>query len=330
MKKNIAVVAGGFSGEYGISIKSANVVMASIDSELFKPYLIIIDKMGWYYIAQSGNQYPIDINDFSLKLDGAIIRFDCVFIAIHGTPGEDGKLQGYFEMLGIPFTSSNAITSALTFNKSFCNKVVGHYGFHVSKSVHLTENNIDRYSEELNDLRYPVFVKPNCGGSSVGMSKVHDPVKIGEAIERAFHEDSEVLVEEFVKGREMTCGVFKYKDQIIPFPVTEIISKKEFFDFEAKYNPALAEEVVPAHIPFEISEKIKESSKILYQRLNCNGVVRFDFILRPDNELFFLEVNTVPGMTNESIVPKQAKSHGLTVNMLFSMMIEDALYRNTK
>jgi len=337
MKKNVAVVAGGFSGEHGISLKSAGVVMESLDPAIFNPYLVVIDKSGWYHQDKSGNKYPVDKNDFSIEAESTAsspnqrVNFEVVFISIHGTPGEDGKLQGYFEMLGLPITSCNSITSALTFNKSYCNKVVDHFGVvNVSKSVHLVQNNKDLFASELEPLKYPVFVKPNCGGSSVGMSKVHDPGQVWNAVDLAFKEDTEVLVEEYIKGREMTCGVLSYKGEIIVFPVTEIISKKEFFDFEAKYDPDLADEIVPAQIPGFQSKTIQDTSVQLFRKLNCNGVVRFDYILCPEGSLWFLEVNSVPGMTRESIVPKQARSHGMSITELFTMMIEDALWRKNR
>ena len=227
-------------------------------------------------------------------------------------------------MLGIPYTSCDVTTSALTFNKSFCKNVVAAFGITTAKSIHLFENQIKSAAQILGDLSLPVFVKPNNGGSSVGMSKVNRKQDLEMALHKAFHEDDEVLVEEFIPGRELTCGVVKCKDGIIAFPVTEIISKKEYFDYEAKYQEGLSDEVVPANVSGEISGECQRISKLLFATLNCKGVVRFDYILH-GNIFYFLEVNTVPGLTAQSIVPKMAKAYGWTMTEFFTRLIEEAL-----
>jgi len=320
---NIAIVAGGNSGEYDISMKSGKQVELNMDMTRFRPYLIEIRGTKWNYKVES-KSFPIDLNDFSLTIGKRKIRFDGVFNAIHGTPGEDGKLQGYFDMLGIPYTSCGLTTSALSFNKSFCKSVVAGYGVGVARSVHLLKGCKGGEETVLKNLRLPVFVKPNNGGSSVGMSKVNHKKELKAALAKAFNEDNEILAEEFIKGRELTCGVILSKGKIIAFPVTEIISKKEFFDFEAKYQPGMAEEVVPANVPSKVAEKCREISMDLFVKLNCKGIVRFDYIF-DGKKFFFLEVNTVPGITSASIVPKMAKAYGWTYSDLVTNLLNEIL-----
>ncbi|MEI8006372.1 MAG: D-alanine--D-alanine ligase [Bacteroidota bacterium] len=320
---NIAIVAGGNSGEYEISMKSGKQVELNMDMTRFRPYLIEIRGTKWNYKLES-KSFPVDKNDFSLTIGKRKIRFDAVFNAIHGTPGEDGKLQGYFDMLGIPYTSCGLTTSALSFNKSFCKSVVSGYGVDIARSVHLLKGVKGAEEAVLKNLSLPVFVKPNNGGSSVGMSKVNHKKELKAALAKAFNEDDEILAEEFIKGRELTCGVIRSKCKIIAFPVTEIISKKEFFDYEAKYQPGMADEVVPANIPAGLSEKCREISVDLFIRLNCKGIVRFDYIF-DGKKFFFLEVNTVPGITSASIVPKMAKAYGWTYSDLITNLLNEIL-----
>jgi D-alanine-D-alanine ligase len=324
MKRNIALVAGGFSGESVVSIRSATVVKENLDTNLYDVYKIIIDQKCWYFADD--NSVVVDKNDFSLTIDGRKINFDCVFIIIHGTPGEDGKLQGYFDMLGIPYTTCDSITSSLTFNKAFCNKIIKSSGniVKIAKSLHLFSENDFSIDSIANEIGFPCFVKPNAGGSSIGMSKVFEKANLQTAIATAFKEDKQVLIEEFIKGRELTCGVFQRKDKsILAFPITEVISKKDFFDYEAKYNPELSQEITPANIDFTLSEQIKEVSEKLYKLLHCSGICRFDFIFSEEKqELYFLEVNTVPGQSAQSIVPQQIRAAGLTVKEIYTEMIE--------
>lgn len=324
MKKKIAIIAGGDSGEYPISIKSASMVSKEIDRSKHIVYLIEIKGSSWIHRHEKLGEIQIDKNDFTLMINEEKIYFDLIFNMIHGSPGENGKLQGYFDMLGLPYTSCNAVTSALTFNKAYCNAVVKSAGANVSKSVHLFKQNEIDLDALLQQISLPVFVKPNQGGSSVGMTKVLHSSELAPALEKAFAEDDEILVEEYIKGKELTCGIFKYNDKIIRFPITEIISKKDFFDYEAKYNKAFAEEITPAHISSELTQEIQETSARLYQVLNCKGVVRFDYI-STEEKLWFLEVNTVPGMSNESIVPQQIVAMDYSLSEFYSMIIEEAL-----
>ena len=318
---NVAIVAGGDSGEYGISIKSGKQVELYMDREKYSPFLIEIKGKEWNYRIGS-KKFPINKNDFSLYIGMKRIRFDAVFIAIHGTPGENGKLQGYFDILGIPYTSCDVTTSALTFNKSFCKDVVHAEGIHTAKSLHLYKGGQFSESGILEKLLLPVFVKPNNGGSSVGMSKVNRVEELAPALEKAFAEDNEILVEEFIRGRELTCGVIRTEGNMVTFPVTEIIPKKDFFDYEAKYKKGMADEVVPADIPGKQSKICREISVHLYKKLNCKGVVRFDYIF-DGTDFYFLEVNTVPGLTAASIVPNMARAHGWTFTELITRLINE-------
>lgn len=324
MKKKIALIAGGDSGEYSISIRSAAMVFAEIDSEKYEVFVVEIKGKDWFYKHPDLGIIQIDKNDFSLRLGTEKIVFDGIFNMIHGSPGENGKLQGYFDMLGLPYTSSNAITSALTFNKAYCNHIVRSTGVAVSKSIHLFKQHPCDLNVLLQNINLPVFVKPNQGGSSVGMSKVSKKEDLQAALEKAFAEDSEILIEEYIKGRELTCGAFEYRGEILRFPVTEIISKKEFFDYEAKYTENMASEVTPAAISEDTKQKVHETISKLYRVLNCKGVVRFDFILNEGN-LWFLEVNTIPGMSSASIVPQQIKAMGYSLRAFYSMILEETI-----
>ncbi|MGI8582292.1 MAG: D-alanine--D-alanine ligase [Chitinophagaceae bacterium] len=327
MKLNIAFVTGGFSGEAGISYKSAITIEKNIDKERWNLYKIDITIDGWFYEVASGNKIEVDKNDFSITVDEERITFNAVLIGIHGTPGEDGKLQGYFDILHIPYTSCDAATSALTFNKSFTVAVAAFGGINVSRSVLLFKNNVNSPDELIKNLRFPVFIKPNNGGSSIGMSKVNSPSEeLGKAIEKAFNEDDQVLVEEFISGREFTIGVFKSKGEIIPLPITEIISKKDFFDYEAKYLGA-SEEVTPAKVEETIAEQIRAAAVKTYQMFNCRGIVRIDFIYNQQTgKPYMLEINTVPGQSEASIVPQQVIAMGWSLQDFYTALIEECLH----
>lgn len=324
MKFNIALISGGDSGELEISIQSGLVVKKYLDPNKYKVYPIVIKGQEWLHECPNNNIYTVDKNDFSVMMEDIKINFDCVFIAIHGTPGEDGKLQGYFDMLGIPYTSCDQMTSSLTFNKYFCKIFVSNFGSLTARSLLLTKSNKIDSDNILTELTLPLFVKPNNGGSSVGMSKIMLTEELNQAIEKAFNEDDEILLEEFIEGREITCGILKQQGEIIKFPILEIISKKDFFDFEAKYDPGLAEEIVPAQIPQDVYSNCQETSAKLYEKLNCKGVVRFDYIFN-EKGMYFLEVNTVPGLTETSLIPKMAESYGMPLTEMFGILVEEAM-----
>lgn len=323
MKQRIAIIAGGDSGEYEISIMSSAIVLKHLDHSLFDPYLVIFQGKNWFYRDDNSNEYPVSKGDFTIELPGGKVAFDGVFIAIHGTPGEDGKIQSYFDLLGIPYSTSGQTTSALTFDKFFCNNFIRSFKVNVSKSLIVRGGEHISEEEILNNISLPCFVKPNHGGSSVGTFKVKTKQELGNAIVMALKEDKQVIIEEFIPGREFSCGVIHFKEKIMALPVTEIISKNEFFDYEAKYEK-MADEITPAKIPSEIAREISDTSIKLYRLLNCQGIVRFDYILN-GNKLFFLEVNTVPGMSELSIVPQQAIEAGISLKELFSETMLNAL-----
>jgi len=319
--KTIAIVAGGDSSEFEVSVKSATEVSNILYSK-YITYIIMIKGSNWYWEDQEGRFHNIDKNDFSLITDEHRIRFDAVFIAIHGSPGENGLLQGYFDMMSIPYTSCNAFCSALTFNKQACKLFLKEYKIPMAFALLIRKGEIPDTKNIVKQVGLPCFVKPNDSGSSFGVTKVKKIEELLSAIEIAFKESNEVMIEAFMKGREVACGVVKTKNKAIIFPVTEIISKNEFFDYEAKYTPGKSEEVTPADIPAVITDEIQRLSSLIYDLLGCKGIVRVDFIII-DNKPFFLEINTVPGMTEESLFPKQVKAAGISFEDLYSMVIED-------
>jgi D-alanine-D-alanine ligase len=327
MKKNIALLAGGYSGEYVISIQTAATIEKNLDSEQYNVYQIIVTRDGWWHEDKLGNRIDVDRNDFSLTVDGRKVNFDCAFIAIHGTPGEDGKMQGYLDMLQVPYTTCNSIVSAITFNKSYCNKVVKDFNVvNIANSVHLIKGEPYSVGNILDQLKLPVFVKPNESGSSLGVSKVKSVEEIMPAIEKAFREDNQVLIEEFIEGRELTIGVYRIGQYLRTLPPTEIVSKNEFFDYEAKYTPGVTNEITPAPVSDEMHEQLKHKASYIYRHLNCRGVVRMDFILqRGTNKLFFLEVNTMPGQSENSIVPQQVRAAGLSLMDFYGALLDDCL-----
>jgi D-alanine-D-alanine ligase len=321
MKKNVALVTGGNSKEAVISIQSAEVIGKNIDPSKYTSYIIVIDGTDWYYM--NDDNIKIDKNDFSLKIDGNKIIFDVIFVAIHGNPGEDGFLQGYFDLLALPYTSCGMLTSALTFNKRFCNELVAGYGIRVGKTVLLSKNQEYESQKIIADVGLPCFVKPNQGGSSIGVSKVSIAEALEGAISKAFEQDTEVLVQEYIEGREITCGIISINKELIPLPLTEIVSYNEFFDYDAKYA-GKSNEITPAPVSTEIEKECKRISVYLYKKLNCKGVVRFDYIVKQE-QFYFLEVNTVPGMSENSLVPQQVKNYGMSIRDFFSTLIEEAL-----
>jgi D-alanine-D-alanine ligase len=326
MRKNIALLAGGYSGEYVISIQTAATIEKSLDDTQYHVYKIIINKNEWYY-EYGAQKIHVDRNDFTLLIEKEKVKFDCVFIAMHGTPGEDGRIQGYLDMLQIPYTSCNSIVSALTFNKSYCNKVVKAFNVvNIANSVHLIKGEPYSMGAVLDELKLPVFVKPNESGSSLGVSKVKKVEELLPAIEKAFREDNQVLIEEFIEGRELTIGVYKASGCLYALPTTEIVSKNEFFDYEAKYTPGVTNEITPAQIDNSLKEQLETKAKYIYRHLNCRGIVRMDFILQQQtNKLFFLEVNTMPGQSENSIVPQQVRASGRTLKDFYGEILEDCL-----
>lgn len=327
MKKNIALLAGGYSGEYVISIKTADTIRKNLDSEKYNVYTIVVTKEGWCHTDEQGGKIAIDKNDFSLTILGNKITFDLAFIAIHGTPGEDGRMQGYLDMVGVPYNTCNSIVSALTFNKSYCNKVVKDFNIvNIANSVHLIKGEPYSVGSILEKIQLPMFVKPNESGSSLGVTKVKSVEELLPAIEKAFKEDNQVLIEEFIEGRELTIGVYRVNDTLYTLPATEIVSQNEFFDYEAKYTPGVTNEITPAPINADVKEMLDTKAQYIYRHLNCRGVVRMDFILQNETEkLYFLEVNTMPGQSDASLIPQQVRVAGMDLGNFYSSLIEESL-----
>lgn len=321
-KYNVALVAGGYSGEYVVSIKSAAVAEKYIDRKLFNVFKIIIEKDKWYHTTAEGKEIQIDKNDFSLKINRTKIKFNAALLIIHGTPGEDGKLQGYFDMLNLPYTSCDAVTSALTFNKRWTVATAAFSGIAVAKSVHLFKN-MEYDKNIIVALGFPIFVKPNAGGSSIGMSRVEKPEDIDAAIEKAFKEDEQVLVEQFIKGREFTIGVMRTRGEVVVLPICEVRSKRAFFDFEAKYEGA-SEEIIPAPIDEKQVAVLRKTAKKVYAVFNCKGIVRIDFIWHDiENVPYMLEINTVPGQSEQSLVPQMVRAYGWTMQEFYTRQLEN-------
>lgn len=321
--KTIAIAAGGDSSEFEVSVKSA-IEVSNILSSRYFTYIIMIKGANWYWEDPKGRYLSVDKNDFSIRTEEMKVRFDAVFIAIHGAPGENGYLQGYFEMLGIPYTSCSAFCSALTFNKQACKLFLKEYKIPMARAILIREGDEIDNDAVIKSVGLPCFVKPNDSGSSFGVTKVKKKEDLAAAFENAFRESDEVLIEAFMNGRELACGVVKTRSKAVILPVTEIISRNEFFDYEAKYTPGRSQELTPADLPEKVTDKIQKLSSEIYDLLGCNGIVRVDFILI-DTKPYFLEINTVPGMTKESLIPQQAKAAGINLEDLYSMVLEDVL-----
>lgn len=327
MKKTIALLTGGTTGEWVVSVKSAATIAQNIDTTKYEVYKIMLTENGWFYEPADSVKIDIDKNDFSLTLNGRKIKFDGVFIAIHGSPGEDGKLQGYFDMVGIPYTTCNALTSAITMNKGYTKAIVnGIKDLNVAKSIQIFKHTAYDIEEIKKDLKLPYFVKPNSGGSSIGMSKVKHADDLQSALDKAFNEDDQILIEEFVEGREFSVGVFKTKGEIVVLPATEVIPANEFFDFEAKYTPGATEEITPGRMTDEEKNRVGEVVTAVYQKLDCNGIVRIDYFLEHQTgKFYFIEINTIPGQTATSFIPQQVAAIGMELKEFYTQVIEEAI-----
>ncbi|WP_026714494.1 D-alanine--D-alanine ligase [Flavobacterium daejeonense] len=321
--KNIAIIMGGYSSEYKISLISGNVVYKFLDQTQYKGFRIHIFKEKWVYVDDANNEFPIDKNDFSVTVEGKKISFDCVFNAIHGTPGEDGLMQAYFELLGIPQTSCNYYQAALTFNKRDLLSVLKPYGIKTAVSYYLNQGDEINTTEIINKVGLPCFVKPNKAGSSFGISKVRTEAELPVAIETAYKEDNEIIIESFLDGTEVSVGVINYKGEMIVLPITEIVSENDFFDYEAKYQ-GKSQEITPARLSDEMTQKVGAIAKRAYEVLKMKGFSRSEFII-VDGEPHMLEMNTIPGLTTESLIPQQAAAAGISLQDLFTNAIELAL-----
>lgn len=323
MKKIIGIVMGGYSSEVNISLKSGNVIYKHLDSEKYMPFRVHILKEKWVVLDDDDNEYPIDKNDFSFLMHGNSIKFDAVFNAIHGNPGENGVLLGYFDLLGITYTSAPFYQMALTFNKRDTLSVLKQYGIKTAKSVFLNKGDVINVDEIISMVGLPCFVKPNNSGSSYGISKVYEKTAFLPALEKAYNEDTEILIESFLDGTEVSVGVIQFQNEVKVLPITEIVSENDFFDYEAKYL-GKSQEITPARISSTVQKRVEEVAKKVYKVLNMSGFSRSEYILVKD-EPFFLEMNTVPGMTEESILPQQAAAAGISLKELCDNAIQMAL-----
>jgi len=320
--KNVAIVAGGNSSEHEISLQSASQIMSAIDKTKFHPFLVIIKGSKWFVQYPDKKEINIDKNDFSLIENGNKIKFDCAYVIIHGTPGENGKLQGYFDMINMPYSTCDVLTSALSFNKFACKSYLATAGICMPKGIQIRQGENYDEADIVKTLGLPVFVKPNEGGSSFGISKVKSVSDLHIAIDEALKEDKSVIIEEFIEGRELTCGIIKTSEKILLLPVTEIISENEFFDYDAKYN-GQSQEITPARLSREKTAVIQAETLRIYDLIGAKGIIRIDYILPDDGQPVLLEINTTPGMTNTSFIPQQIKSAGLDIKEVMTDIIEN-------
>jgi D-alanine-D-alanine ligase len=325
-KKNIAIVAGGYSSEVVVSLKSAEGIQSFLDKDQYNVYIVFITKDKWIVKLQDNQEIDLDKNDFSFTENGEKAPFDFAYITIHGTPGEDGLLQGYFDMLDIPYSCCGVLAASLTFNKYFCKNYLQAFGVKSAASVLLRKGDSWNGQDIVSNLGLPVFVKPNDGGSSFGVTKVNAAGQLQTAINLAFTEGNEVLIESFMAGIEVTCGCYRVGEKRIVFPVTEVVPQNDFFDYDAKYNGQVSE-ITPARISPELTQEVQSLTSKIYDLLGAKGIIRVDYIISPEGEVRMLEVNTTPGMTATSFIPQQIKAAGLDIREVMTEIIENELNR---
>lgn len=323
----IALLAGGNSSEREIALNSAAQISAALDKQKYDVKVIDLHHRDWVYTAPDGRRYDVDKNDFSLTVEGERTQFEYALIIIHGTPGEDGKLQGYLDMMGIPYSSCSQVSSTITFDKISTKRAVAGRGINLAREILLGRGDKIDAEAIVAQLGLPLFIKPNASGSSFGVTRVTSADEIGKAVELAFSESNEVLIEECITGREFGCGVIITDEKEYLFPITEIISKRAFFDYEAKYTEGLSDEITPANIDEQIVARLNRMTAEAYRACRCSGVVRIDFIVTPDGIPYMIEINSIPGMSSGSIVPKQARAMGMSLGELYDIVIEDSLKR---
>jgi D-alanine-D-alanine ligase len=319
--KKIAIIAGGNSSECEVSLKSAKGLMSFIPDD-YQKYVVTIIGKNWNVQISENEQLPIDKNDFSFIKNGEKIKFDFAYITIHGTPGENGILQGYFDLIDLPYSCCGVLAAALTFDKFACNNFLKNFDINISPSILLkNRQNVDN-EQIIEKLGLPLFVKPSNGGSSFGVTKVKEKTELQSAINNAFSEDCEVMIESFISGTEVTCGMYKTKDKTVIFPVTEVVPKNEFFDYDAKYKNQ-SDEITPARISAELTEKVQQTTDKIYDLINAKGIIRVDYIIEKSGKIVLLEVNTTPGMTATSFVPQQVKAAGLDIQEVMREIIDE-------
>jgi D-alanine-D-alanine ligase len=322
--KHIAIVAGGDSSEVVVSLKSAQGIKSFIDSNVYKTTIVTIIGQEWNAVVSETEQYPIDKNDFSFVQNGQKQTFDFAYITIHGTPGENGILQGYFDLIGMKYSCCGVLAASLTFNKFVCNRYLQGFGANIARSVLLSQGEAFQTEEIIATVGLPCFVKSNVGGSSFGVTKVKEAAQLTAAIERAFKEGDEVIIESLLVGTEITCGMYKTHNKTVVFPITEVVPDNEFFDYDAKYNGQV-QEITPARISDELTALVQSQTAKYYDILGCKGIVRIDYIISPDGVPFVLEANTTPGMTPTSFIPQQVRAAGLDIKDVMADIIENQL-----
>ena len=321
MVRNIALLTGGDSSEWQIALQGAENIGNALDRSRYSPYTIVLRNGHWTYTAPDGTKSELDRNDFTLPVAGRKIKLDYALIVIHGTPGEDGRLQGYLDMMGIPYSSCGFVSSVLTFDKAACKRAVACSGIHLAKEILLNKTSEIDPAAIIAELGLPLFVKPNASGSSFGVTKVKKQNELLPAITEAFKESDQVLMEEFIEGREISCGVMIAGGKEYIFPITELVCQSEFFDYKAKYQ-GFSNEITPADLPEAIRKEVNRLTLIAYKRLNCRGVVRIDFIVKGETP-YMIEINTIPGMSSHSIIPQQAATMGMSLTELFNLIIDE-------
>lgn len=322
MKRTIAIVAGGDTSEYEVSLRSAQGIYSFIDKEKYTLYIVGMHGLDWHVQLPDGRTVPVDRNDFSFRLDGQQVKFDFAYITIHGTPGEDGRLQGYFDMLRIPYSCCGVLAAALTYDKFACNQYLRTFGVRIAESLLLRQGQTITDDEVVEKIGLPCFIKPSLGGSSFGVTKVKTREQIQPAIAKAFEEAQEVVVEAFMDGTELTCGCYKTKEKEVVFPITEVVSHNEYFDYKAKYNGE-SDEITPARIPDELGDRVKKLTSAIYDILGAQGIIRVDYIVTEGSKINLLEVNTTPGMTATSFIPQQVRAAGLDIKDVMTDIIEN-------
>lgn len=323
MKRIIAIVAGGDSKENHVSLRSAATILKHVDRDRYEPYLVEIEGKRWEAHLPEGVREPIDRNDFSFTHNGEKRVFDYAYITIHGTPGENGILEGYLRLMRIPFSTCDVLPSALTFNKFMLNKILKSCKIDVAKSMRIRKGDVVDPDEVIRKVGLPCFIKPTDGGSSFGTTKVRTREQIIPAMEEAFKENFEIMIESFMEGIEVTNGYYRTRKREVRLPVTEVVSKTEFFDYEAKYN-GMVEEITPARISDELRDRIQDITAFIYDFLGCHGVIRNDYIITEGNKINLLEVNTTPGMTDTSFIPQQIRAAGMSLTEMLTEIIEDS------
>ena len=322
MKRRIAIVAGGDTSEYEVSLRSAKGIYSFIDKEAYDLYVVVMHGLDWYVQLEDETAVPIDRNDFSFMKGDEKVKFDFAYITIHGTPGEDGLLQGYLDMLHIPYSCCGVLAASLTYDKFACNQYLKAFGVSVADSLLLKQGQSITDEQVMQHIGLPCFIKPSLGGSSFGVTKVKKAEEIQPAIQKAFGEAKEVVIESFLKGTEITCGCYKTKGKQVVFPITEVVTHNEYFDYDAKYNGAV-DEITPARIPDELRDRVQKLTSAIYDILGAQGIIRIDYIITEGEKINLLEVNTTPGMTATSFIPQQVRAAGLDIKDVMTDIIEN-------